>query len=85
MVCAFLLSITNDGFMFKDIMFDSVSAYGTVGLSSGVTQQLNSVGKLIIVFTMFLGRIGPLIIGLRMIRTQENLGFRYPNETVTIG
>ncbi len=84
-VCAFLLSITNDGFMFKDIMFDSVSAYGTVGLSSGVTQQLNSVGKLIIVFTMFLGRIGPLIIGLRMIRTQENLGFRYPNETVTIG
>lgn len=85
LLCAFLLSITNDGFLFKDILFDSVSAYGTVGLTSGVTEQLNSIGKLIVVFTMFLGRIGPLIIGLRMIPTQENSGFRYPNETVTIG
>ena len=85
LLCAFLLSITNEVFLFKDILFDSVSAYGTVGLTSGVTEQLNSIGKLIVVFTMFLGRIGPLIIGLRMIPTQENSGFRYPNETVTIG
>ena len=85
LLCAFLLSVTNEGFLFKDLIFDSVSAYGTVGLSSGVTPELNVIGKIVIVVTMFLGRIGPLIIGLRMIPTQENSGFRYPNETVTIG
>ena len=85
LLCAFLLSVTNEGFLFKDLIFDSVSAYGTVGLSSGVTTELNAIGKIVIVITMFLGRIGPLIIGLRMIPYQENSGFRYPNETVTIG
>ncbi len=85
LICAFLLSVTNEGFLFKDLIFDSVSAYGTVGLSSGVTPELNVIGKIVIVVTMFLGRIGPLIIGLRMIPNQENSGFRYPNETVTIG
>lgn len=70
---------------FKSIMFEVASAFGTVGLSLGLTPELSSAGKVLITSLMFLGRVGPLtaamIVGERMIRAR----FRYPEERVMVG
>lgn len=70
---------------FKSLMFEVVSAFGTVGLSLGITADLSNIGKVLITLLMFLGRIGPLtaamIVGERMIRAR----FRYPEERVMVG
>ncbi len=49
-----------------DLLFEAISALGTVGLSVGITEQLTNLGKLIIIALMFLGRIGPLSFGLAL-------------------
>ncbi len=69
-----------------DIFFETVSAFGTVGLSTGVTPQLSSAGRLLVVVCMFIGRLGPLtlalVIGTRDTRTSP---IRYPEEEVVVG
>ncbi len=54
-----------------DLLFEAVSALGTVGLSTGATSELSNLGKLIIVVLMFLGRVGPLSFGLVLFSPEE--------------
>ncbi len=69
-----------------DILFETVSAFGTVGLSSGVTPRLSYPGRLVIVLTMFLGRIGPLTLALLVGRRRLAAdSLRYPEEGVMVG
>ncbi|MDO5520401.1 MAG: TrkH family potassium uptake protein [bacterium] len=58
-----LLCITEQA-DFLDIIYESTSAIATVGLTRGVTPQLSEIGKIIIIFTMYLGRIGPITLAL---------------------
>jgi trk system potassium uptake protein len=67
-----------------DLLFEQVSAFGTVGLSTGVTPKLSDIGKLWLIATMFLGRLGPLTIVVWMIPKRTG-GVRYPKGTVMIG
>jgi trk system potassium uptake protein TrkH len=53
------LMVTNDTGI-TDTIYETASAIGTVGLSRGITSSLNSVGKLILIIGMYLGRIGPI-------------------------
>ena len=55
-----LLSITEHGHDFMMYLFEATSAFGTVGLSMGLTPELSSIGRILIIFTMFAGRLGPL-------------------------
>jgi len=80
----FFLTLTDD-FRFIDLLFESVSAFGTVGLSNGLTPALSTVGRLIIIVVMFFGRLGPLTVTLALVQRQKVTGFRYPKETVRIG
>ncbi len=82
-----ILSITEQGHSFLEIFFEAVSAFGTVGLSLGITTELTWIGKLIITFTMFAGRVGPLTLVLALVtRLQSNnSGIRYPEEKVIVG
>lgn len=59
---------SHSGVSFKEIdaLFESVSAFGTVGLSSGVTGIANSTSRIVLILTMFLGRVGPLSLGLSL-------------------
>lgn len=65
-------------------MFEVVSAFGTVGLSMGVTPELSYVGRVIIIFIMFLGKIGPLTLAFSLAKPKREK-IRYPNEDVLIG
>ncbi len=59
----FLITLTND-FKFEDILFEVASALGTVGISTGITGNLNVWGKLVVILLMFIGRLGVLTFGL---------------------
>ncbi len=83
-IVAFLLVIT-EGFPFDRVILETVSAFGTVGLSTGITPDLSPWGKSIIVATMFIGRIGPLTIALALAQGQRRAIYRYSQERVRIG
>ena len=51
---------------FESIVFEAASALGTVGLSTGITSTLTNLGKLVITFLMFVGRLGPLTFGISL-------------------
>ena len=80
-----LLTFSETGFDFLGLFFESMSAFGTVGLSTGVTPLLSSWGHLILIFAMFVGRIGPLTLALALAGRQERDMYRYAQERVTIG
>ena len=67
-----------------EIMFEAVSAFGTVGLSTGVTQGLTAAGKLVIVAAMFTGRLGPLVVAMAIGRTRP-VRYHYAEEQILIG
>jgi trk/ktr system potassium uptake protein len=67
------------------LMFEAVSAFGTVGLSTGITPALNAAGKLVLVLLMFVGRVGPLTLVLAVGPRGEKGRFRYAEENVMVG
>ena len=79
-----ILSYTENSTLIR-ILFETVSAFGTVGLSTGITAGLSLTGKILITFTMFLGRIGPLALGFSMLKGREKNGYSYPEEEILIG
>jgi len=83
-ICTFGLLITEKT-NFTNALFEEVSAFGTVGLSRGLTQNLSTIGKLIIIASMFVGRIGPLLIAIYVARKGMAEKFSYPEEKVFIG
>ncbi len=69
---------------FLAVMFEAVSAFGTVGLSMGITAGLTVAGKLLICALMILGRIGPLTLAFSLARPRKQL-VRYPREDIQTG
>ena len=70
---------------FLPIMFESASALGTVGLSTGITSELSSIGKFIITASMFIGRIGPLAVATSFFGSSVRTLYRYPSEEIFVG
>ena len=79
----FLITISHDG-EFLDLAFEVVSAFGTVGLSRGATSELDNLGLIVIVFTMFIGRVGPLAVGF-LLATTSTERVRYPAGHISLG
>ena len=69
---------------FIDVVFEAVSALGTVGLSRGLTGELSVTGNFIIIFLMFMGRLGPLTLAY-FLATPRQKKVRYPEVSITIG
>jgi trk system potassium uptake protein TrkH len=82
---ALLLLTVTDGFKFIDLLFETVSAFGTVGLSTGITPDLSLGGTIIIMITMFVGRLGPLTLALALVQRQRLAKYRFPRENVRTG
>ena len=84
MLSTFLLTLTEQA-EFLAILFESVSAFATVGLSMGLTSELTDVGKFIVSLTMFAGRVGPLTFFFALSQRATKPGFRYPEDRIMIG
>jgi len=82
-VVLFTLTITEKA-PFLVILFEVVSAFGTVGLSMGLTADLSPVGKEFIILMMFIGRIGPLTLAFTLARPKKS-PIRYPDEDIFTG
>ncbi|ANY65181.1 Trk family potassium uptake protein [Paenibacillus sp. BIHB 4019] len=83
-VVTMLLSATEDQRFIK-ILFEATSAFGTVGLSMGITPELSDFGKIIISITMFAGRLGPLTLAYALNPKAGKELYRYPEGKITIG
>ncbi|MGG0824065.1 TrkH family potassium uptake protein [Paenibacillus turicensis] len=81
---AMILSATETA-PFLSILFETMSAFGTVGLSMGLTTELTEVGKLFICLTMFVGRVGLLTLAYALGPKKERELFRYPEGKIIIG
>ncbi|NOU70547.1 Trk family potassium uptake protein [Paenibacillus sp. LMG 31458] len=79
-----LLSTTEDS-QFLKILFEVTSAFGTVGLSMGLTPDLTTFGKVLISMTMFAGRLGTITLAYALQPKQEKELYRYPEGKITIG
>jgi len=71
--------------LFMDILFEVVSAIGTVGLSTGLTAKLSMAGKWIVTVLMFIGRLGPLVFLAVVQELRREKLFRRPDENILIG
>jgi len=83
-VVTFALAVTEDAPL-EEVLFESVSACGTVGLSTGLTPRLTGLGKVVIMLAMFAGRLGPLTFLIALAGRTRPIRYEYPQETVTIG
>lgn len=70
---------------FLDYLFEATSAYGTVGVSAGVTSSLTTPSRIVIIVTMFAGRVGPLTLLIALSGRHRDARYEYPQERVTLG
>jgi trk system potassium uptake protein TrkH len=84
MLTTFVLTMSESR-AFLPLLFESVSAFATVGLSLGVTPELTPFGKVMIIVTMLAGRVGPLTLFFAMSNQAATTGYRYPEDKIIIG
>ena len=87
MIVTMLLSFFESEFEFMALLFETVSAFGTVGLSTGITPMLGDGSKLVLALTMFFGRLGPMTLVMALARRQSmnRALVRYPESKVNVG
>lgn len=83
-VNTFLVSVFEPQYSFMQVLFEVVSAFGTVGLSTGITPDLSVASKLVIIATMFIGRLGPLTM-FTIWYSKKMTSVTYSEESITIG
>ncbi|ABR49439.1 potassium uptake protein, TrkH family [Alkaliphilus metalliredigens QYMF] len=80
-----LISLIQPGLALSDITFEVLSATGTVGLSTGITRDLNVLSRLIITVLMFCGRIGSLAVLMAVVESKNSVLVKNPLEKIVIG
>ncbi len=81
----FFLLITETGATFQEVAFECTSAFGTVGLSLGLTPHLTIWGRLVLPVLMFVGRLGPITIVMSAAAVEGRIPYRYPMGHVLVG
>jgi trk system potassium uptake protein TrkH len=69
----------------EDLLFEAISAFATVGLSTGITGQLPPAGQLILIVLMFVGRVGTITVATAIALRKRTTPYRYPEERPIIG
>lgn len=83
-IVATVLTVTEDG-AFLDLLFETTSAFATVGLSRGLTADLSNTGKILITITMYAGRVGPLTMAFAFAQRNKSCKYRYAEGTIIVG
>jgi len=81
---SFILCLTEKGSLLQ-ICFETMSALGNTGLSMGITSGLSAFAKILLSLTMFIGRVGPLTIGMAFLEVKQPVKIRYAAEEVYVG
>ncbi|MEJ7816569.1 MAG: potassium transporter TrkG, partial [Rubrobacter sp.] len=84
-IVATLAVMVSDGLALLPAIFEVTSAFGTVGLSMNVSQELSTFAKLVVIGVMFLGRVGTVTLILALSARQKRKGYTYPQEDIAIG
>jgi potassium uptake TrkH family protein len=80
------LSMTDAQFGLARLLFEEVSAFCTVGLSTGITSSLSPAGKIILMISMFVGRVGTVTLAFALSKTRkESATYRYPDAQIEVG
>lgn len=80
-----ILRVAEPGKAFIDLIFEQISAFGTVGLSRGITSSLSFTGKSMIILSMFVGRVGLLTLAIALSKRAVATSYRYPNAHIMVG
>ena len=80
-----ILTIAEPDKLFINLLYEAASAFGTVGLTAGVTQSITSISKVVILITMYLGRVGPITVILAVIHSKKKSKIKYPEAKILIG
>lgn len=84
MIIGLILLTIFEEFSFIDILFEQISAFMTVGLSRGITDSLSNPGKLVIICSMFAGRVGMLTVAIAFAQKSLSRNYKYPEESVMV-
>ena len=84
-VVPLILSITEQGVPYLSLLYETASALGTVGLTLDLTPNLTSIGKLLIMSMMYIGRVGPLTVILSLRKKDKSTSVKYPEGKILIG
>jgi trk system potassium uptake protein TrkH len=85
MITTTLLLVTESDIDFVKILFESVSAFGTVGLSTGITPKLSGSGQIVLILTMYAGRVGVLLLIGAIFGEPRRKLVKYPEGTLLVG
>jgi len=80
-----LISLTDSKFDFIQLLFEVVSAFATVGLSTGITASVSACAKLVLIVTMYVGRVGILLLMAALLGDPRPSAIHYPEENVLVG
>lgn len=81
----FLILISQPDLVFGDVVFEVFSAIGTVGMSAGITRELNTLSRVVIILLMFIGRVGSISFGSALIEKKAPPPVMAPYEDITVG
>jgi len=84
-ISTFFLSVSEPDKDIIDLLFEEISAFGTVGLSTGITASLSDAGKSIIILSMYIGRIGTLTLAMALTKRIVYAKYRYSEINVIVG
>lgn len=77
--------IEGEKFFFLDILYETVSAFGTVGITRGITPFLSNISKIILTFLMFIGRVGPTTVALGVLKRKNKKLIKYAKGKIIVG
>lgn len=80
-----ILSVTEVRASFRDILYEATSALGTAGLTLGITSKLSRVGKVVLMITMYCGRVGLLTVVTALYAKKNVSGVKYPEDKIVVG
>lgn len=80
-----MLILAYDKFGLKEVIFEVISAFATVGVTLGITSELNSFSQILLITTMFVGRLGPMTFALAIGEKKMKEQYEYPKENIIVG
>jgi Trk-type K+ transport system membrane component len=81
----FILAITQPNAPLLQLFFEQISAFATVGLSTGITGNLTEGSKIVIITSMYIGRVGTLTLALALSKKVISTSYKYPTAHVMVG